>query len=164
MKCHRCKEADDTPWHALWECPCLEQHKDKTILDTNWMKKLFMGSGEFEGCECECLWGRAILPAKDGKEYDCNCMDSGWAGVEVDTTRKSLNFDSLFGTTEEVGTDGSGGPQWVPKEIKKVAAAVSVVDMSKHEGHITVNAAALLTSGIPGKQTVPEPRQQQAST
>ena len=43
----------------------------------------------------------------------------------------------------------------MPKEIKKVAAAVSVVDMSKHEGHITVKAAALLTSGIPGKQTVP---------
>jgi hypothetical protein len=103
----------------------LEAHQSEDIRNSHRFKSFFEPGKEYSNCEC--LWGRGILPAMEDNEYDCNFMDSGWEGVEVSNVKKSTNFDSLFVQVNQFGTDGSGGPSWVPKEIRKVACAVSVV-------------------------------------
>ena len=54
--------------------------------------------------------GKGHPSALQGKDYDCNFMDSAWSGAEVKTEKRTSNFNAVFGTTDEVGTDGSGGP------------------------------------------------------
>ena len=94
MTCHRCKKEPGTPWHALWDCPGLEKHESSDVQKTNKFSKFFLDGAEY--ADCKCLWGRGILPAMEGKEYDCNFRDSGWEGKETSSKKQSTNFADLF--------------------------------------------------------------------
>ena len=54
---------------------------------------------------------------------------------------------------KEVATDGSGGPEWAVKDLRRVGTGAAVVTMDKDNKKV-IEASFLLTSP-PGKQTVP---------
>ena len=41
LRCFRCKEAEDTPWHAYRGCPELHKHQDKHVAKSNGLRPLF---------------------------------------------------------------------------------------------------------------------------
>ena len=66
------------------------------------------------------------------------------------------NYKREFIENATVATDGSGGPRWIPKHVRKAASAVSFVSFdSKEQGEATCRDVAILMAALPGKQTVP---------
>ena len=69
---------------------------------------------------------------------------------------KTDNFEQLMSTSHMSATDGSGGPEWVPRDIRKVGAAAATIKMHENEGEpIKVLDIAFVASEVPGEQTVP---------
>ena len=143
-KCHRCGE-NDTPWHAYWACPSLEHHTDENVKKTNNLKKKFEDRNS-PYYKAECLWGRAIMPnnivdTKDDDEYN----------LENENTKQTHNYQNMLEQTSNVATDGSGGPGWAHKSLRKVAAASAIIQYH-NEG---VTKASIKVTGVNGRQTVP---------
>ena len=116
-KCHRCGEPD-TAWHAYWDCPKLKNHTEKEVTSSNFLKRKMMEVKDSQ----ECLWGRAIQPMGLGR----------W--VEETNDPKELpqantpGFANEMSRTERLATDGSGGAGDIPKEARKVASGVAMLD------------------------------------
>ena len=61
-------------------------------------------------------------------------------------------------TLEKLGyayTDGSGGPNWLPKGAKTTGSAVATMRLSSEPGGLKVHDDGISTSSTPGRQTVP---------
>ena len=72
-----------------------------------------------------------------------------------------------FGATTQAaqgkaGSDGAGGPRWVPPEIRRVGAGSATVDLRLEDGAPQILSAALICSSVPGNQTVPRAETQGA--
>ena len=108
------------------------------------MRKLF----DERYAHLECWWGRAILPAGLSAEPQRKTVDD----VSTITTP---GFAELMTTLRNAYTDGSGGPQWVPKSIKSMGSAVATLSLSNSPDKLTVRDVGISISAVPGRQTVP---------
>ena len=76
---------------------------------------------------------------------------------EEDTVQsQTSNFERLAESEHDMATDGSGGPR-VPKQVRRVGAAVAIIDaeLKSKENTISIKDLAVQTTSIPGRQTVP---------
>ena len=78
------------------------------------------------------------------------------ADADDEDIRQTSNFDTLIRVSNQMATDGSGGPQYVPAELKRMGSAVALLQFSEQDdSRPKVKSAALQMSRVPGRQTVP---------
>ena len=117
-KCHRCGQPQ-TAWHALWSCPHLKNHEAAVVKRTQWMKEALF---EETYAGAECLWARAIQPVGIGRHPKHEKY------AEDVRQYKTSNFDEMAWSCKVSATDGSGGSEHIPKELRKVTAAVALLE------------------------------------
>ncbi|MCP3971767.1 MAG: hypothetical protein GY717_15885 [Rhodobacteraceae bacterium] len=65
----------------------------------------------------------------------------------------------MAGAATTAFSDGSGGPGWVPRRIRRVGAGAAVVEyqqgMADDDGFPQIAGVAITASAVPGKRTVP---------
>ena len=120
VACEWCGELD-SPWHRHWACSRLQAHASEEVKRTQWMRdELFSETSPQSWAAC--LWGRAILPMTLGRYK----QEAQWA--DDLQARQTNNFEAMARDAEDFATDGSGGPGYVPKELKKVGSVVAIVN------------------------------------
>ena len=140
--CHRCQE-EDTAWHRYWGCPKLRDHDSDEVRKSEWLKSKF----ENELAWAECLWGRAIAPVSVGSFKRERDFSSEREEITSD------NFYELAKKARSYGTDGSGGPAYVPRPMRRCASTVVQIHHDNLTGRI--EEVAVKASDVAGKQTVP---------
>ena len=146
-RCHWCGELD-WPLHRYWTCRRLDHHPSEYVQRSQKLKDLFIPGAEIDWAMC--LWARGMLPMSLGRVK----KDTMWP---EDVVRKqTANYARMAETAEDLATDGSGGPEYIPSEIRQAGAAVAIVDGQDHdEGHFSVRDSAVQLLAVPGRQTVP---------
>ena len=144
VHCAKCGSDNVSTYHRYWSCPALDKRTEEAVRSTQWMRKLF----DKRYAHLECWWGRAILPAGLSAEPQRKTVDD----VSTITTP---GFAELMTTLRNAYTDGSGGPQWVPKSIKSMGSAVATLSLSNSPDKLTVRDVGISISAVPGRQTVP---------
>ena len=162
--CPRCGAAAETARHRYFECP---ENSASELLEfepavgkTQWMGKHLGNAAGVAGADGlpadgirafeECLWGRGILPA--------NRLEN----LRSDTEAASVELGSFCGAAHAsatVYTDGSGGPNWALKALRRVGAGAASFELESGRGedsqHWHFRSFGLLCCRVPGRQTVP---------
>ena len=142
--CEQCGEPQATMFHRYWSCPCLRNHADEVVQETQWMERLFRERHS----NWECLWGRAILPS-------CLVGAAPPLSPEEAEPTRTPGFVDTFRRRKAGFTDGSGGPRWVPHASKRVGSAVATVRVRTAENRVCVDEVGIVAAPAPGRATVP---------
>ena len=147
--CPRCGALAETPLHRYFEC---EGNKDAALLDiepaigkTQWMAEKVMnplGQRPFE----PCFWARGILPAGRMQLLATAPQDRC---LELGSIKQAARV------SDEIYTDGSGGPKWVVSPLRRAGAGGAAFAFSGGSGEQHLSHIGLLFASVPGRQTVP---------
>ena len=97
-----------------------------------------------------CLWARGILPANRSSNLPRELGDK--QVMFGDFSKAAQGSSTIF-------TDGSGGPEWALKPLRRVGAGAAAISFAEPPscfiGPAHVSDVGLLFSQVPGRQTVP---------
>ena len=89
-------------------------------------KNNFLAAVAIEDCENQCLWTRALLPSSCWKVAEDNQQTDQIGGGTPTTQIGQFTVES---GAKVVGTDGSGGLQSTPSELRKVDMGAATVEV-----------------------------------
>lgn len=150
-KCHACGSPADDPLHKYWKCPEIRRIPD---IEGDIAKRNNLTEGAADGHANLCLWAKGPLPSNCWKVEECNAQVAAQIASETQVIQFG-NFAAGNGA-RTIGTDGSGGAQSVPKELRRVGAGIAGVDMDQSDPRpFPCRSLAVIMSQTPGRQTAP---------